>query len=586
MKKRILTYLGMVFLAWITAAPLFAQLNFNMPYNNGPVTQTVGNAGNNPVNFFDNGGAGGNYSNSSGANSVVTFAPATAGNRIRVNFLTFQTEAAWDAMYIYNGANTSAPLISVATCNMSPNTAIPGTPHGTTIGGFQGGGFWGTDLAGRQVFSTGAGGNLTLRFLSDASVTFFGWTATVTQEPIPCAMPQPANVVTNVGPNCGPAAVTLNIPAVPGCAAGGSYQISIDGGPFAAVTAGGTFTTAPLAAGIHTVTWVLFDANGCQVSGTTSTINIQDTEPPVITCPASISQTLLPGECSLIVTWPAPTVSDNCPFFPPAAPVQIPASFSNHGSGLAFTLSGNLQPGGLFFNITNTTGTTRTITGFGVRVGNPAFGNVTPPRTLNMWQAPTYVGNQTNAGAWTSLGNAILNPIPPYFATGTGALAQAVMTTQVVLAPGATRGFHIFGPNWCPVFNYTFAPQPAMVNGGFSLIAGEVSFGQFGPLFQAGSGNSAVPNIQINYTAPVLPPPAVQTSGLPSGSQFPIGTTQNCFSITDLAGNTSSCCFNVTVNEFPNATQTLVCNDNVQVSLDQDCISPIGADAILEGGPY
>ncbi|MBN2637399.1 MAG: T9SS type A sorting domain-containing protein, partial [Prolixibacteraceae bacterium] len=39
----------------------------------------------------------------------------------------------------------------------------------------------------------------------------------------------------------------------------------------------------------------------------------------------------------------------------------------------------------------------------------------------------------------------------------------------------------------------------------------------------------------------------VQTAGLPSGSLFPIGTTVNTFEITDLANNTTTCSFSVTV---------------------------------------
>lgn len=73
----------------------------------------------------------------------------------------------------------------------------------------------------------------------------------------------------------------------------------------------------------------------------------------------------------------------------------------------------------------------------------------------------------------------------------------------------------------------------------------------------------------------------VQTSGLPTGSTFPIGTTTNCFQI-----QTETCCFNVTVNEYPTPTTTLACNDNVQVSVDDNCEAFIATDEILEGGPY
>ena len=45
-----------------------------------------------------------------------------------------------------------------------------------------------------------------------------------------------------------------------------------------------------------------------------------------------------------------------------------------------------------------------------------------------------------------------------------------------------------------------------------------------------------------------------KTSGLASGSTFPVGTTTNVFTATDAAGNTASCNFTVTVNIFADPT--------------------------------
>ncbi|WP_420574098.1 HYR domain-containing protein [Kordia sp.] len=41
----------------------------------------------------------------------------------------------------------------------------------------------------------------------------------------------------------------------------------------------------------------------------------------------------------------------------------------------------------------------------------------------------------------------------------------------------------------------------------------------------------------------------IQTAGLPSGADFPVGTTTNTFTITDLAGNSVMCSFDVTIDE-------------------------------------
>lgn len=71
-----------------------------------------------------------------------------------------------------------------------------------------------------------------------------------------------------------------------------------------------------------------------------------------------------------------------------------------------------------------------------------------------------------------------------------------------------------------------------------------------------GSGSAVV-----TYGAPVgtdACPGAttVQTAGLTSGSAFPVGVTTNTFRVTDAAGNTATCSFNVTVTTPPDLTIT------------------------------
>ncbi|MEM6719887.1 MAG: lectin-like protein [Bacteroidota bacterium] len=54
--------------------------------------------------------------------------------------------------------------------------------------------------------------------------------------------------------------------------------------------------------------------------------------------------------------------------------------------------------------------------------------------------------------------------------------------------------------------------------------------------------------------------PMTQIAGLPSGSEFPIGTTTNIFEATDAAGNTVTCSFDVTVEA--------ICNTDFSLELD------------------
>ncbi|MBI5916131.1 MAG: HYR domain-containing protein, partial [Bacteroidetes bacterium] len=81
-------------------------------------------------------------------------------------------------------------------------------------------------------------------------------------------------------------------------------------------------------------------------------------------------------------------------------------------------------------------------------------------------------------------------------------------------------------------------------------------------------------------------PIIAQTGGAASGSFFPIGIHTITFQATDFQGNISTCTFNVTIVEYPFPTSTLVCNDLVQATLQQNGIAIIGADMVLEGGPY
>ncbi len=75
---------------------------------------------------------------------------------------------------------------------------------------------------------------------------------------------------------------------------------------------------------------------------------------------------------------------------------------------------------------------------------------------------------------------------------------------------------------------------------------------------QVQSGTAPATIIVTNFVSTqIVPAVPVQTSGLPSGSEFPIGKTTNCFSIDANAvvlvfPKTMTCCFDVNVIEFPN----------------------------------
>ncbi|GEM_PF-2310446 len=65
-------------------------------------------------------------------------------------------------------------------------------------------------------------------------------------------------------------------------------------------------------AGTTTVTYTATDVNG-NIATCQTIVVVNDTIVPVITCPANILQTTDFGDCTTVVTWPMPTVVDNCP---------------------------------------------------------------------------------------------------------------------------------------------------------------------------------------------------------------------------------------------------------------------------------
>ena len=146
-----------------------AQTVVNHPFNTGsPQTYTLGSA-NPSYAYYDNGGSAGNYSNSAvAANSVVTF-QAPVGQRVRVRFSAFSTEAAWaDRLYVYDGASTAASLIPSSAASTGIVSCAAFGWEGTTA----------PNNAGANLLIS-TGNALTFTFCSDSSVALSGWAAVV-----------------------------------------------------------------------------------------------------------------------------------------------------------------------------------------------------------------------------------------------------------------------------------------------------------------------------------------------------------------------------------------------------------------------
>ena len=121
-------------------------------------------------NFVDNGGPTSNYLNSS--NQTITICPDNPNETLVVTFTSFNTEATYDALYVYDGSTVNAA-----------NIISSGNGPGNVLGG-QAGGFWGdltNNLPGPFIAST-PGGCLTFKFRSDSGSNRPGWLANITCE--------------------------------------------------------------------------------------------------------------------------------------------------------------------------------------------------------------------------------------------------------------------------------------------------------------------------------------------------------------------------------------------------------------------
>jgi len=547
----------LVILTLFVCAQVKAQTNVNMAANG--VTPGSPFAINPPVtcyfNFFDSGGPVNNYNN--GANASATFIPANAAtHRIRANFTSFSVEQNWDAFYIFNS-------------NTVGTNQVPG-PEGPTFSGFPGGN-WQTTSPGIITANTGlaaVGANaneaLSFQLRTDNTATRPGWSAIITQVPIAvCTLlpPGPQSVLTGAGSNACFVNVTTAVPSFfpVGCNVGYIVQYRINGGaPTAVAVPGNTVIPAPV--GVNVITWELVDPCGLSVlSSGNQLITVTDNTLPVISCPGNITINLTEGACVAPYSYNL-NCADNCG-------VMMPGS-------VAHPIDFNSSNAGIMFNVINLGFTPMVLTEFGPSLNAGSW-------TMQVYQttsASSWVGLENDASAWTLAGNANV------ISTGPGA-GTPVPGFNVSLAPGQSKGIYLTSTTGAPL-NYTGIGSPGVLrqfDDGKLRVSSNPGAGKaypFGATFQSRAYNG-----YVNYSAASTTQPTL-LSGIPSGGSFPKGTTTNIFQCIDAAGNVANCAFNVTVVPFAGATSSLTCNDLVTVALGTNCTSVVGADDVLEGGPY
>jgi len=372
-------------------------------------------------------------------------------------------------------------------------------------------------------------------------------------------------------------------------------------GTFAPEGAVGGFCANPPAGTIGTLgaftagaglngTWQLriadsaFGDGGSMISWSITFVAVPD--PCVFTCPANINYNLDPGACEAVVDFPLPTYTGNC-----STPVLTPTTFTQIVGAYPPPLNDALQCG---VNPTSHWRAYDTGAGSGAHSMNLGGSFQMTSQNFNTWSAGTvqvFVYTYTGAlpsGTLTPGLMTLVGQSNPIAVPGFGVNLNAPLLVPANI-PANTRFVvehrQLAGGPWTAGSTYQAHTAPAYMNCvgsifGFPAIPttyNNLGYAQIHPITQL-VGNVAMAG------APII----VQTSGLPSGSLFPIGTTTNCFNlIGPLTGNVlGTCCFDVNVLEYPNPVQQLNCNDLIHISVDADCQACIGADDVLEGGLY
>ncbi|MGD1848490.1 MAG: HYR domain-containing protein, partial [Salibacteraceae bacterium] len=341
------------------------------------------------------------------------------------------------------------------------------------------------------------------------------FTVTISDTTAPIVANCPANISLNNDPGLCTAVATWTAPTATDNCGIASFVSSH--------TPGSTFS-----AGTTTVTYTATDTAG-NVSVCSFDVVVTDTEAPVITCPANVSTNNDAGLCSAVVSFTAPSISDNCPG---ATLTQL--------AGLP---SGSAFPVGITTNTfvaTDVSGNTDTCS-FTVEVVDTELPTIACPANISVSNDPGACGATVTYTAPVGADNCPGSTTALISGLGSGSLfpiGVTVETYEVTDASGNT--------DTCS-FTVTVVDSEAPV----IVCPADVVVGN--DLNQCGA--------VVTFTAPVVTdncPGAIvtQIAGFPSGSTYPVGVTINQFVASDSAGNSDTCSFTVTVtdNEAPSIT--------------------------------
>ncbi len=341
------------------------------------------------------------------------------------------------------------------------------------------------------------------------------FTVTVTDNSAP-VLSCPSGVYATVNASTGVCTRTVTYPAVTSTDNCGVNSLSMTSG----LASGAAFPV-----GTTTLQYDATDVNGLSSSCTFSVV-VRDREAPAIACPAAMRVNTSAGLCEAAVTYTTPVGTDNCAG-------ASTTGVNSIGSGGSFPLGVSTETYVVSASVGDAGFTVGTCS-FTVTVSDAEAPVITCPSSVTVQtaadtcaQTVTYtapVGTDNCAGSVTSR------------VAGNASGASFGLGTELVqyrVSDGA-------GTNSSCSFTVTVQDQQAPV---VTCPASTTTSNEAGQCTK-----------QVTYTTPTVAencPGSVlsRSSGLASGSSFPVGVTTVCHQSVDTSNNAGQCCFNVTVED-------------------------------------
>lgn len=266
-------------------------------------------------------------------------------------------------------------------------------------------------------------------------------TATVTvQDNAPTVAAAPSNITVNNDAGVCGAVVTYTNP---------TFDDDCDGNGLAGImTSSGTASGDLFAVGTTTVTYTYTDANSQTITASFD-VTVTDNEAPVVSgCPANISVNADAAGCTSLVSWTAPTATDNCSTVNTSASHSPGDSFNEGTTTVTYTFSdGAGNSGTCSFDVTVTNSLSANGTGTDEMTGNDGTVTLTvsggnTPFTYN-WTGPNSFTATTQNLTGLAAGT---YDVTVTDANGCSTTAQVTISSQVGITENNGLSFDVY-PN-------------------------------------------------------------------------------------------------------------------------------------------